>query len=263
MSKHDDEAHEEGGEEWLMSYADLITVLLAVFVLLFSMSTVDSSKAVKVTTAISQYLLTKKVDEDVQADVTLVDRQLQALRLLTTFLDLGHPDELLERLLAKVEKPKEIERLRSLAERMGVLGYAKLEKPDLAFELEIPARLLYDGASPYLSQDGIELVRGMAVTIKEALKDEDRILEIEGHTDSMPLPPDSLFSSNKLLSAARAEAVSLILEREGVPQEKISLVGRGATEPLYAERDEDGRWIPQAQKRNRRVTLAIRSVGRQ
>lgn len=263
MKSHQSHEEHEEGEEWLMSYADLITVLLAVFVLLFSMSSVDSGKAIKVTTAISKYLLTKKIDENVQADITIVDRNMQALRLLTTFLDLGNPDDLLERLLAMVEKPADIDRLHSLAERMGVLGNAKLEKPTLNFELEIPAKLLYENDSPYLSDNGIKVVQGMASTLKNALSDGSRVLEIVGHTDSEPLPPNSPFSSNKILSAARAEAVSLILQRESVPANRITIIGKGDTEPLYLEKGPSGQIDLEARARNRRVTMILRTIERQ
>ena len=261
MKKHHHEEHAEHGEEWLMSYADLITVLLAVFVLLFSMSTVDSTKAIKVTSAISQYLLTKKVDQNVSADVTLVDRQLQALRLLTTFLDLGNPDEVLEKLLTMVSKPKEIERLRALSQRMGIMGHARLAKPDLAYELNVPVQFLYRGKTAFLSDDGVKLVRGLAPTLREVLQDNDRILEIQGHTDSMPIAPDSQYSSNNMLAAARAEAVALLLIQGGVSEAKVQIVGKGSSEPLYEEKDPSGNWLPQAQQRNQRVTLAVKKIG--
>lgn len=261
MKKRHEEHEEEHSEEWLMSYADLITVLLAVFVLLFSMSTVDSSKAMKVTTAISQYLLTKKVDDTAASDITLVDRQLQALRLLTTFLDLGHPDDVLERLLSMVEKPEEIERLRALSERMGVLGHARLAKPDLGYEMNIPVRLLYAGKEARLSTDGVKIIRGIAPTLREIMTDPGRLIEIQGHTDSMPLAPSDPFSSNNMLSAARAEAVALLLIQAGLDEARIQIVGKGASEPLYEEKDKDGQWNPIAQQRNQRATIVVRKVG--
>jgi chemotaxis protein MotB len=262
MKRRHEDDHAEHSEEWLMSYADLITVLLAVFVLLFSMSSVDSSKALKVTTAISQYLLTKKVDETAAADVTIVDRQLQALRLLTTFLDLGHPDEVLEKLLALVDKPKDIERLRALSERMGIMGHARLAKPDLAYELNVPIRLLYQGKTAFLSDDGVKVIRGLAPTLREVLQDDARILEIQGHTDSMPLPPDSPYSSNNLLGAARAEAVALLLIQAGIDEKRVQIIGKGPSEPLYDEKDAAGQWNPIAQQKNQRVTIAVKTIGK-
>lgn len=144
---------------------------------------------------------------------------------------------------------------------MGIMGHARLAKPDLAYELNLPVQFLYRGKAAFLSDDGVKLVRGLAPTLREVLQEEDRVLEIQGHTDSMPISPDAQYSSNNMLAAARAEAVALLLIQSGIPESKIQIVGKGSSEPLYEEKDSKGNWFPQAQQRNQRVTLAVKKIG--
>lgn len=249
----------EEGEAWLMSYADLISLLLAVFVLLFSMSSIDPNKATVVTQAVAKYMNNKVVDSQASSDVTGVERQLQSLRLLTTFLDLGPPDEVLTRLLSIVQSPAEVQKLQALAERMGVIGNAAVVAPSLRYEISIPNSGVFEPASPYLTPTGVKFMEGLVPALKDAMSDQQKILEIAGHTDSSPIARDSAFSSNHILSAARAEAISLILVRDGLPLERIRIVGKGPSEPLYPERKANGETDPSAREKNRRVVISILS----
>lgn len=255
--KHHDEAEE--GEAWLMSYADLVTLLLAIFVLLFSLSSIDNTRVSQVAKAISAYMNTKRVDAAAVSigDVSLEERQLLAYRKLAAFLELGHPDEVLARLDKIAESPDEIRKLLALAERMGLYGNAKMNHHALRYEVVVPNDMVFDKNGPYLTPKGLEILKGLAPRIRESFKDERRYLEIAGHTDSLPLKPGSEFSSAHILSAARAEAVSLTLQQLGVDGARIQIVGKGATEPLYAERDEKGAFLAANAEKNRRLVLTL------
>ena len=252
--------HEEvdEGEAWLMSYADLVTLLLAIFVLLFSLSSIDSTKVSQVTKAISTYMNTKKTDNAVSVgDVSLEERQLLAYRKLAAFLDLGHPDEVLARLDKIQESPEEIRKLLALAERMGLYGNAKMNHHALRYEIVIPNDMAFENNGPYLSPKGLETLKNLAPRIREAFRDERRTLEIAGHTDSTPIRPGGDYSSPHILAAARAEAASLTLQQLGVDGARIQIVGKGATEPLFPESDERGAAIPANAAKNRRLVLSI------
>jgi chemotaxis protein MotB len=251
------EEHEEG-EAWLMSYADLVTLLLAIFVLLFSLSSVDNQKISQVTRAISTYLNTRKTDVgNSVGDVSLEERQLLAYRKLAAFLDLGHPDEVLARLDKIQESPEEIRKLLALAERMGLYGNAKMNQQALRYEVVIPIEMAFEKNGPYLSAKGLEVLKAVAPRLRESLKDPRRYLEIAGHTDGGPLPASSEFSSPQILSAARAEAASLTLQQLGLDGARIQIVGKGATEPLYPELDSRGVQVPSVAEKNRRLVLTL------
>jgi chemotaxis protein MotB len=254
--KHHEEAEE--GEAWLMSYADLVTLLLAIFVLLFSLSTIDNTKVSQVAKAISTYMNTKTSDQGVSVgDFSLEERQLLAYRKLATFLDLGHPDEVLARLEKIQESPEEIRRLLALAERLGLFGNAKMNHHALRYEIVIPNGMLFEKNQPYLNAKGLEMLKALAPRLRESLRDERRFLEIAGHTDSAPLRSGSEFSSPHILSAARAEAASLTLQQLGIDGSRIQIVGKGSIEPLYPERDRSGNPLETGAEKNRRLVLTL------
>lgn len=228
FKKNKRELHEgaEEGEAWLMSYADLITLLLAVFVLLFSLASVDKQKVATVTKAIASYLNTKTVDNAVSVgDVTLQERQLLALRLLTTYLDLGHPDQVLQKLLAIKESDESVRRLQALAERLGLYGNAKPTSQALKYEIVFPEKIAFKKNSPYMSNDGLRILKSLTPKLKETLLDKEKSIEILSEVDSQASPPPG-FSSNHIFASARAEAVSLILQKSGIDPNKIRIIGK-------------------------------------
>jgi chemotaxis protein MotB len=258
MAKHKHQEEHEEGEAWLMSYADLVTLLLAIFVLLFSMASLDNERVSQVTKAISTYMTTRTVDTGVSVgDVSLEERQLLAYRRLANFLDLGHPDEVLARLDKIQESPEEVRKLLALAERMGLYGNAKMNQESLRYEVVIPMAMAFEDDGPYLLPKGLELLKALAPRLRESLRDPRRSLEIAGHTDSNPLPDGSEFSSLHILSAARAEAASLTLQELGVDGRRVSIVGKGPTEPVAPERNARGQDIPGAAAKNRRLVISI------
>jgi chemotaxis protein MotB len=234
------EEEAEEGEAWLMSYADLITLLLAVFVLLFSLGSVDGQKTASVTKAIASYLNTKTVDNAISVgDVTLQERQILALRLLATYLDLGHPDQVLQKLLAIQEKDDEIARLQALAERLGLFGNAKPNNQSMKYEIIFPEKILFKKNSPYMTDEGLRILKTLTPKIKEAVGTGEKSVEILSEVAAGSEPPDG-YSSNHIFAAARAEAVSLVIQMAGIEPEKIKIIGRPNEKVVVAER-EDGR----------------------
>ncbi|MFT5112966.1 MAG: chemotaxis protein MotB, partial [Parasphingorhabdus sp.] len=81
----------------------------------------------------------------------------------------------------------------------------------------------------------------------------DRIISLEGHTDSIPISQDRLdkFPSNWELSAARAASAVRYLENVGIESNRLRLVGYGQNQPVADNVDEDGR------RRNRRLEIRL------
>jgi chemotaxis protein MotB len=86
--------------------------------------------------------------------------------------------------------------------------------------------------------------------IAPMIKDNDRLIQVEGHTDNIAIHND-LFYSNWELSAVRASSVVRMLSDTGVADTRLSALGFGATQPITENNTEQGR------AKNRRVSIMI------
>jgi chemotaxis protein MotB len=88
--------------------------------------------------------------------------------------------------------------------------------------------------------------------VAAVLKDGNHAIQVEGHTDSVPIN-NALFPSNWELSAVRAGSVVRLFIENGVAEQRLTAIGRGATKPVDTNETAEGRL------RNRRVTVMIMS----
>lgn len=82
------------------------------------------------------------------------------------------------------------------------------------------------------------------------IKDNQRKIEVEGHTDNIPIH-NSLFFSNWELSAVRASSVVRLLNALGISEPRLSAIGFGSSQPISENETEAGR------AKNRRVSIII------
>ncbi|MGB5106727.1 MAG: flagellar motor protein MotB [Candidatus Zixiibacteriota bacterium] len=239
----------ENSDRWLMTYADLITLLLAFFVIMYAMSKVDAKKF-------------EQMSQNLQGEFNASDAQKGAA---TT--DLG----------AGVLK---IGRLKLVAQRLESPSFGQLKhRVSLGPATNIPMSSGFDNSSTGDSTQGqfsVELnERGLVVHVVEsalfnsgqadiqprAREVLDRIaaeirtlpnqIRIEGHTDSLPISSFK-YPSNWELSAARATAiVRYFVDRHAFSPERVSALGFGEFRPLVPND------TPENRARNRRVDIVI------
>jgi len=113
-------------------------------------------------------------------------------------------------------------------------------------EIEMKAKMLFSSGAARLSRDALRALRVMSKTLARIPSH----LQIEGHTDNVPIAT-SAFPSNWELSAARAASVVHFLARSGVEPWRMSAVGLGEHRPIAENSDEKGRAA------NRRVTIVV------
>ncbi len=242
------EHSDDEGEGWIVSYADLMTLLLCVFVLLFAMSSLDNDKVKAVSQAMKGYLTEKEVSQE-NTDLSANERQIQALRILTQVMDLGHPDELLTKLLKMENEKKETENLKDAAKKLGLAPMSTQKSPIQRFEVVLPVSGLFEPGGAQLTKTGLNVLTKLAPKVSETLRQENRYIEISGHSDNRPLPSNSLFSSTNMLSVARAEAASLAFIKSGVKERRIRILGKGSSEPFAAANPSD--------EKNNRIVISI------
>lgn len=211
-------AREEGDlDDWLMTFADTITLLMAFFVILFSLSNPNPEKFQKLA---DQLKLEGFMKVEVESDAKELKEQLQLV-----------------------------------LEDSGFDQFATINETDQFIELELASSSFFEVGSARFSANGIPVLEKMATQLKRFEKGNVGIV-IEGHTDDSPIATQQ-FPSNWELSAARASNVVRFLMAKGLAKEKLSVAAFADTKPKAANRDATGNPIAANQELNRRVVIKI------
>jgi chemotaxis protein MotB len=266
--------HEEhmNHEAWAIPYGDLITLLLAFFVVMYAISSVNEGKyRVLSDSLFAAFRGTPRTMEPIQvgekqsgsgADVktTLVEqsmlegqpRSMLAPIPVKTGLPsrAGREGELNN---AQMARAQALQRVADQVERaMDDLVKANLvlvRRNDFWIEVEIRTDILFPSASAQLSPSAV----GVIDRLGTALAPFPNSIRVEGHTDDRPIKTVAFFS-NWELSAARAGSVVRVLEGRGVAPERLAVIGYGEHRPTHSNATEEGR------NANRRVVIVILST---
>ncbi len=228
---------------WMLTFSDLLQLLLTFFVLLISMSSMDIgffremfrvfSGSVGVL-GYSEHEETGKPDIRPRIMPPVID-----MDALNQLMSAKGPQEVREGIAIPVAS-----RLEELAGQ-GVDYELKGEK----FSMIVPDEALFASGNATLKGT----IAPMLDNIAEVLAFSNNQIIIEGHTDDMPVRNDE-FRSNWELSAARAGAVMNYLAARGIDPARMEAVGYGPYHPRVKNIGEEYR------KRNRRVEITIKQL---
>lgn len=257
------EEEHENHERWLVSYADMMTLLMVLFIVMFAISSVDQKKFNELKVGLAGGF---------GAPITVADGGTAVLQNevkpqgLISFGGAAAPADdprVKEAVAAKGRRDAEAQRERVEAE-VDKLEDAKAKiKAALAEDgLEDSVRFRYDErglvvtvVDQVLFQANLaELTRPgnrLLDTIAPALRAIPNDLAVEGHTDSIKVKP-KFFASDWELSSARAAGVADHLNAvDGIPRSRLEAVGHADQRPLI-----EGT-TPEANNANRRVEIVI------
>ncbi len=271
VAHHEEEEH-ENHERWLVSFADMMTLLTAVFIVLYSISQVDQLKFAALASGLSQSFgaPTSVLEDgspvqdpgvlDALSDPMQINTQLDP----TTQADPAQVDQATAQAAAQhsaqvaAEAAATYQQLLA-AQQAIAAALAAAGHPD-AVEFSIDERglvvhvvadqVLFGPEQAGLRAEGADVLDAIAPTLA-ALPNQ---LRIEGHTNSIPVTPGGPFPSNWELSTARATTVLRHLtETDGLLESRLSAAGFAATRPLIADTD------PASVSVNRRVDIVVLS----
>ena len=218
--------NQNSGDDWMGTYADAITLLMAFFVILLSTAKIDEAKYAKVANAIAQDLQHKKEPEaqPVAAPVSADEIAFES-------------------------------KLASRLEPLNKIENVAVETAKDSLTIEFSGGLLYASGSAELKKSAIQTLRD----VSQALGDVDLneyMITVEGHTDATPVVRNNTYPTNWKLSTGRANAVRGRLESVGVDQNRIRVEGYADTVPL-PESDLMGLSDAERLARHRRVVVRI------
>ncbi|MCM8710690.1 flagellar motor protein MotB [Clostridium sp. SYSU_GA19001] len=233
-----DDDDSAGGGEWLATYGDLVTLLLCFFVLLYSMSTIDNQKFKKVIAAFNSMGIIGE-SGSIKPDTSQGDSLIN--------LELNNEVE--------AEKQEEMEdiykKVKELVDSNGLTENIDVEKVQEGVLLRFKDKALFDTGKADLRDDSKNTLQRFAVILRQYNKN----IRIEGHTDNVPIK-NSMFKSNWELSAARAISVvryftEELPEGERFDSKIFEVAGYGEYRPIAPNDSEQNR------QKNRRIEVTI------
>lgn len=248
------EEHEEheNHERWLITYADMITLLMVLFIVLFSISQVDLAKFEKFKAGLSEFGNGDGSESLIELNEggLLSDPQLAQLTQAQQALeDQQAHDKAVDEEQAALQGAQNsiVEDLRSAG--LENVARFRIEERGLVVTI-VTDRVLFEPGSDVLTADGLAVVD----VISDALAPLPNLLSIEGHTDSVPIAT-SRFPSNWELSTARATSVlRALVDRHAIAPLRLSAAGYADQRPLAANDTAAGR------STNRRVEIVVHST---
>jgi chemotaxis protein MotB len=229
----------ENHERWLISYADFMTLLFAFFVVMYAISVVNVGKYKVLSDALGDafggrgaaVVPNTAVEQPFTLPNIVARKRLEAMRR---------------------EKDRLTQLARDLTATLGPLvkeGKVRVTQNSRGVSVEINASVLFAPGDAALTDTSREALSAVAIL----LKNDPHQVQVEGHTDDVPIS-NPLFPSNWELSAVRASSVVRLFIDSGMAPARLTAVGHGANLPVATNDTPDGR------ARNRRVAVTIISA---
>lgn len=237
-------------ERWVVSYADFITLLLAFFVVMYSISSVNEGKYRVLSESLQGIFRgIEHTFDPIEVGDVEESQNKRDIGLLgqKPAIEASRNTELPPDLSAETEELQQIELdAKKRFQELIADGELSISGNRLWVEIEIQSGLLFPSGSATLDI----AADGVLEAVAEILKTHQNPIHVEGFTDDRPVE-HGLFPSNWELSAARAAGVVRTLAHFGVAPERLAAVGFGQYQPKVSNR------TPRGRAKNRRVKIIV------
>lgn len=222
-------AVESSAPGWMTTYGDMVTLILAFFVILFSISTVDANKFDLALLSLQKALGILPGGRTVSSDSLIHMSELEWSQ---------------QTRLADIRQLMYVER--TMKDRLSEQDAVEMHLDERGLVVRFVEDVLFDSGKADLKTSAARILKTVAGVI-EPLPNHIRV---EGHTDNVPINTKA-FPSNWELSTARATQVIQFLLAYGISPLRLSAAGYGEYRPVETNDTPEGR------QRNRRVDIVI------
>ena len=249
---------------WITTFSDLMNLLLCFFIMLFAMSTIDQEKFQELVTSMSASFGVFQGSATSVIEGTLVSSGVAELNDLgEKYQDMGLNFEGSSEVIAdnyEEYKDQQIIEMYSQSEQMQEEIEQKLQDGEIGEQVEVTVTaqyvqltlsgsLLFESASADVRPESIPYVEKIGGILSGY---DGNIIEIIGHTDSVPMTGSLKYEDNIDLSMGRAKTIALYaVENNGLNIKDILFSGKGEYDPLVSNATAEGR------AQNRRVEIRI------
>lgn len=206
-------------DDWLVTFADMATLLLCFFIIMFALSYVPPEEFKKISEALKKQGFSSSESREDPFEELVSDLQVS----------------------------------------LGASGFDKflyVETQPGKVDIELASSSFFNSGSAQLKRDAVPVLEHVLAQIKPFIDQTDMTIKVEGHTDDVPMK-NAQFPSNWELSSARASNVVRFFAAKGVDPVRLEVLGFADTRPKVANRDATGKAIPYNQEINRRVVISI------
>jgi len=232
----EDVEHNTGPDRYLLTYADLITLLLGLFVILYAASQVDIVQFKEVSRALSQIF-----DQKSNSVLSGGKGELEGSKGVLPAPEFNQ------------NKPRNIEQIYSETQKklQNYLsnGTIQIRQDQNSMTVILPEVFLFQSGRANIQSSSYSALD----TIATILKDVPFEISIDGHTDSQPIHSFQ-YESNWHLSVDRALRVGYYLIQSGVPEKNVIIRGFGPERPISDNLTPEGR------AKNRRVEITVTNL---
>lgn len=237
-----------GQGSWLLTYSDLVTLLLTFFVMLFSMASIDQQKFREVAHSMRSSFLNisagDKLLPNSGENIIQIPETIDTSGILSGESDLEDEegthieDVKLQNVKVMVEEA---------IEKHNLSEYVNIIEEEQSLILRLDSVILFDLGKADIKESGKEILKELGGMFKEL----DNEITIEGHTDNLPINT-MLFPSNWELSTKRAtNVVTFLIDNCGLDPEKLTASGRGEFKPIMPNDS------PENRQKNRRIDIVV------
>ncbi len=233
LKKKKDTEHKASHDRYLITYADLITLLLGLFVILYATASVDNGKYSEMSKAMSEVFKSNK-SEVLQGSGGVLPGPKD-----------GIPEPIMQNPARKSMQDIKNEADKSLA-KFITEGKLQMVQTSDGLKLTLPERLLFLSGKADIQQEALQVLDSLAVVFNV----NNFLITVDGHTDSDPIN-SFRFASNWHLSTGRALSIGYYLINKGMNETNVVIRGFGAQRPVADN------MTPENKAKNRRVEMTI------
>lgn len=241
-------------ERWLVSYADFITLLFAVFVVLYAMGQSDKKKVEEVMQAIQQSFGMATTGATAPKVNVIASQSITVIPSLKPEIKVAPMGKARSGQAKSRAEERDFRQIKSAVEaylvKQGAQNKVTLEITRRGLIVSLKEAGFFNSGQATIKPEAYELIN----TIAEVMTQYNNPLRVEGHTDNVPIST-SQFPSNWELSTARAtNGLKYLLRNFDVDANKISATGFAEYRPIADNTTAEGR------AKNRRVDLVMLSA---
>ena len=261
MAKKKEPEAAKGSPAWMATFSDLMNLLLCFFVLLFSMSSVSEEKFNMVVASLQSKISIFEMGGLNIGEGDMIGGGIRQLEFMDAYYnELANSEndveseaegDLREQADAEALKESEemAEEIQDAVDDLGISNSVEIEFDEQFVMINLSGAILFASGDSEVLENAIPILGKVALVLNQYDKN---IIEVEGHTDNVPVSSKSKYESNDVLSMYRALSVAnIVREKTDLNPAYIKSAGRGDYVPVADNTTEEGR------ARNRRVVIKI------